>query len=181
MINNWKEQILKKLENEELPEIFKTKKQMKEKAKNPFDLDYLNEYLEYSTGVLDNVCKELTKEWERFNVSNVFFLESKAILFEKKYRIKINIQSVYKGKNVIFYSRQSIISEQLKDYPDEMKEAVREFISKVMVDLIKEGIGTLRRTTINNTRERINPKEKDLEDYLLQYPLKADDVYPDIK
>ena len=177
-MNNWKDQILKKMKDEPTPEIFKTKKQMKEKA---FDLDYLNEYLDHSTGVLNSVCKELTREWESFNVSNVFFLESKAILFEKKYRVRVNIQSVYKGKNVIFYSRQSIISEQLKDYPDEMKEAVREFISRVMVDLIKEGIGRLRRQAINNNRERINPKEKELEDYLLQYPLKADDVYPDIK
>ena len=177
-MNNWKDQILKKMKDEPTPEIFKTKKQMKEKA---FDLDYLNEYLDHSTGVLNSVCKELTREWEGFNVSNVFFLESKAILFEKKYRVRVNIQSVYKGKNVIFYSRQSIISEQLKDYPDEMKEAVREFISRVMVDLIKEGIGRLRRQAINNNRERINPKEKELEDYLLKYPLKADDVYPDIK
>ena len=99
----------------------------------------------------------------------------------KNIGVRVNIQSVYKGKNVIFYSRQSIISEQLKDYPDEMKETVREFISRVMVDLIKEGIGRLRRQAINNNRERINPKEKELEDYLLQYPLKADDVYPDIK
>ena len=82
-MNNWKDQILKKMKDEPIPEIFKTKKQMKEKA---FDLDYLNEYLDHSTGVLNSVCQELTKEWESFNVSNVFFLESKAILFEKKYR-----------------------------------------------------------------------------------------------
>jgi hypothetical protein len=177
-MKDWKEEILKKTKNEPIPEVFKNEKKMKEKS---FDLHILNEYLERSAIVLNNVCKELTKEWESFNVNNVFFLESKAILFEKKYRIRINIQSINQAKNVIFYSRQAIISEQLKDHPEEIKEAVREFVSKVMVDLIKEGIGSLRRETINNNRERINPKEKELEDYLLQYPLKADDVYPDNK
>jgi hypothetical protein len=154
------------------------------KKQNPLkevDLDYLNSYLDYSASVLKDVCKQLTEHWEKYNMKNTFFLETKAILFEKKYRVKVVIQSVYNGKNVIFYSRQEIISEQLKEYPDVFKQVIKEFVSKVMVDLMKEGIESTRREVINNNRERIAPKDKELEDYLLQYPLKMDDVYPETK
>tara|TARA_R110002050_G_scaffold275804_4_gene420634 strand:- start:126 stop:614 length:489 start_codon:yes stop_codon:yes gene_type:complete len=147
-------------------------------VKDIVDIDYLNYYLNHSASILDKVCLELTKNWQALNIENQFFIETKAINFEKKYRIKVVIQSLYQGKNVIFYSRQGIISEQLGQYPEEMKEAVREFISKVMLDLMTEGIESLRRTVIDNNRHRLKPKDKDLEDYLLQYPLKADDVYP---
>ena len=43
---------------------------------------------------------------------------------------------------------------------------------------MKEGIESLRRNAIDDSRYRLKPEGKDLEDYLLQYPLKADDVYP---
>lgn len=143
------------------------------------DIDYLNYYLSHSATVIDQVCLELTKTWKSFNIDNNFFLETKAIYFEKKYRVKIVIQSLYNGKNVIFYSRQAIMSEHLGEYTEEMKEAIREFISKVMIDLMKEGIESLRRNAIDDNRYRLKPEGKDLEDYLLQYPLKADDVYPE--
>ena len=71
------------------------------------------------------------------------------------------------------------MSEHLGEYTEEMKEAIREFISKVMIDLMKEGIESLRRNAIDDNRYRLKPEGKDLEDYLLQYPLKADDVYPE--
>tara|TARA_R110002072_G_scaffold1582_3_gene13166 strand:+ start:2658 stop:3119 length:462 start_codon:yes stop_codon:yes gene_type:complete len=149
----------------------------KEKIKT-IDIDYLNYYLSHSATVINQVCSELTKTWQSFNIDNNFFLETKAIYFEKKYRVKIVIQSLYNGKNVIFYSRQAIMSEHLGEYTEEMKEAIREFISKVMIDLMKEGIESLRRNAIDDSRYRLKPEGKDLEDYLLQYPLKADDVYP---
>ena len=149
----------------------------KEKIKT-IDIDYLNYYPGHSATVINQVCSELTKTWQSFNIDNNFFLETKAIYFEKKYRVKIVIQSLYNGKNVIFYSRQAIMSEHLGEYTEEMKEAIREFISKVMIDLMKEGIESLRRNAIDDSRYRLKPEGKDLEDYLLQYPLKADDVYP---
>ena len=148
-------------------------------SKKKMDLDYLNYYLSHSSSILNEVCLGLTKNWKEFNIDNEFFIETKVIHFEKKYRTKIVIQSVYKKKNVIFYSKQGIISEHLADYSEEMKEAIREFVSKVMLDLMKEGIESLRRVSIDNNRHRTNPKDIDLEDYLLDYPLKADDVYPE--
>lgn len=180
-MKNWQKQILKKTENEPIPQVFKTSKDMTKENDNTVDLDFLNNYLSRSSSVLNEVCKNLSKEWSSFNVENIFFLETKAIFFEKKFRIKVLIQSLYNGKNVIFYTRQEIVSGELKNHPDIMKELVKEFISKVMVDLIMKGIESLRRQAINDTRERMDFKKDsvELEDYLLQYPLKADDVYPD--
>ena len=140
-------------------ETDKKKKKKKNKIKKPYDyskhIEYINNNLSSRCMMLDFAAKHITKRWEEKNVENVFTVIPSAIYFDYTYRIKITIESVIGGKNIIFYHRQGSISASLWEHKKELKDAIQDFVFSVMGDLMEKGIETMRVENILDRRARM--------------------------
>ena len=142
-------------------------------------VEYINNYLSEKAIILNTVAKKLTEKWEESNVDCMFVVKTKVIYFNNTYRVSVLIESITKGHNVIFYSRQDRISVEL--FPDrrQLKETVQDFILSVMGDLMERGVESLRREVVINRRENMYYSE-DREvpgSELILYPLTKEEGF----
>ena len=142
------------------------------------EVDYINNYLSEKAIILKEACRKLSKKWEEFNMEVEFKLETKAIYFNKKFRMKVLVESEYKDNNNIFYVRQDSVSVALVQHKPELKECIQDFVLSVMGDFIERGMESYRREAINDYRERLNLSDEQKDNFLITYPLKPDDVFP---
>jgi hypothetical protein len=156
-------------------------KESKEKKDFSKEVDYISNYLSEKANILEHACKHISEKWEEHNIQNQFLVRTNAIYFNNSIRVKVLVESVAGKYNVIFYSRQDAISVELLNHKPELKMAVQDFVLSVMGDFIEKGMEAMRVEVINNTRERVDPSDQELDDFLLAYPLKMDDVYPETK
>ena len=149
------------------------------------ELEYLNNYLSEKAVILKYACKHLTESWKEYNIENEFILETKVIYYNKKFRMKVLVQSQIKGMNIIFYSRQDSISSEMSGYKKELKESIQDFILSVMGDFIERGMESLRREAIIDFRERTKPVEADsdidndiYQGFFNTYPMRVNEAFP---
>lgn len=140
------------------------------------EVKYISNYLNEKANVLQHACKHITDKWDEHNLENIFTLTTKAIHFNGKFRLTVLVESAVGSNNVIFYSRQDSISEQMADHKPELKMTIQDFVLSVMGDFIERGIESMRRETIEDNRFRLSPSGKHAEDYALAFPMKVNDV-----
>ena len=116
-------------------------------------VEYVNNYLSEKALILNSVADKLTDKWKEFNADNKFVVKTKVIYFNNTYRVSVLIESITRGHNIIFYSRQDRISVELFPDKQQLKETVQDFILSVMGDLMERGVESLRREQIIARRE----------------------------
>jgi len=142
-------------------------------------VEYINNYLSEKAYMLHVVCKKLTEQWEEFNAQCVFELKTKTIYYNNAYRVSAVIESVTKGHNIIFYSRQDRISVELFPDKENLKATVQDFVLSVMGDLMERGVESLRRKAIIDKRENMyySVDRKVPGSEIMLYPLTKDEAY----
>ena len=148
---------------------------------------YVSKHLYINSLYISSACDGLTKDWDEHNVKNTFQVKTEVIYLNRRigggqFRVKVLIES-YTGEdesnNIIFYWKQSAISDKIIGHTKELKLIIQDFVRSAISDLIKEGLEKSREKAIEERRYRIfDVENKDVTNAeRILYPLKKDESY----